>query len=118
MTFTDASSALPNVEDGTQEVEICDLDNDGTPEVLFGNGDIVSWTSESNRLLVYDPTVTQQKPYGEFKDLDELGFNFSSLEDLTEDIECANLDGDADNTIDAVVVGNTGMRNWLFMRMR
>lgn len=110
--FVDAteSAGLSAFPDTTQEVELCDLDDDGTPEVLFGNGDIWLWTRESNRVLRFDPGSRT------FAEASDLGFRFDAVRDLTEDIECADLN--RDGTLDAVVVGNTGQRNWLYLRQR
>lgn len=94
----------------TQEIELCQLDGVGPPEVLLGNGDIWHWWREANQIFVYDVVE------GRFDEASaELGFDFRFLEDLTEDIECADMDGLGG--IDTVVVGNTGQRNWLYARV-
>jgi hypothetical protein len=107
--FTDRSDLLPDVADTTQKVAICDLDGDGTAEVFFGNGDIVEWMPEASRLLKYDRAT------GRFQDNAAFyGFDFSGLPSITEEIKCADLDGNG--SIDVVLFGNTGQRNTLYRR--
>jgi hypothetical protein len=111
-SFIDRSDLLPDVFDTTQEVELCNLDEDDEPELLIGNGDILLGLRSPNRVL--DRGVD-----GVFREdgvAEALGFAFATIFDLTEDIECADLDGlGAD---DIVVVGNTGQRNFLYRRTR
>lgn len=107
--FADRSDLLPDVHDTTQEVEICDLLDDGVPEILFGDGDIVQWKPGHSRLLRVDPASGRCVDAAA-----EFGFDWDSLEAITEDIDCTDLDGDT--RIDAVLVANTGGRNWLYLR--
>lgn len=109
-TFTDSSTSLPEVLDTTQEVEVCDLNADGVAELLFGNGDILTLTGFENRVVTYDPTT------GVFVDDTSYGFNFTAYFDVSEDIECADMDGDG--TVDFVFIGNTGERNILYKNTR
>lgn len=107
--FVDRSDLLPDVFDTTQEVEVCDLDDNGIPEIILGNGDIVARMVAPNRLLEWDSTS------GRFQDrAAAFGFMFDTVRDLTEDIECG--DGDGDGRIDMVLVGNVAQRNWLYWR--
>ncbi len=79
------------------------------PEVLFGNGDIVSFLSEPNEVWKYN-TIT-----GGFDDVaSSLGFNFAQTFDLTEVVECADMDGQGG--VAAVIVGNIGLRNWWYRK--
>ena len=107
--YQDRSDLLPNVVDHTQEVEICDLDGDGVAEVLVGNGNPTAWSPKANGLLTYDPVLGFSPG-----DLAAWGFNFADPLDLTVDIECPDLDGDG--VVDAVLIGNTGGLNYLYVR--
>jgi hypothetical protein len=105
--FTDDSGRFGS-NDTVQELALCDLDADGVKEVLMGNGDIVSFQALPNRVLRRDPAT------GNFVDASSLGFRFAHIADVTEDIECGDLDGNGN--IDAVVIGNVGLRNWLYLK--
>ena len=44
----------------------------------------------------------------------ELGFDFEFIKDVTEDIECIDVDGDGFD--DVVYIANYGTRSWLYVR--
>jgi hypothetical protein len=112
-TFWDASSLLPDLpgsrQDTTQEIEVCQLDTDADSEILVGNGDAWLWKPESNRALDRNPFT------GRFADVaPALGFQFVDVAEITEDVECADLDGD--HFDDTVLIGNAGRRDLLYRR--
>jgi hypothetical protein len=111
--FTDQTGVLmPATLDTTQEIEVCDLDGDGVSELLVGNGDIMQYLSQENRVVTYDPAS------GQFSDVldpeTQFGLDFNNTVDLTEDIECPDVDGDG--RVDLVLSGNTGQHNELYRR--
>ena len=117
--FADASADLPDLGTGadgfdylyqtevTQSIAACFLED--APEVatlFYANGKITSRTWQSN-------AVMRPAPDGHYGSAHlDLGFRFDTLYGLTEDIVCADLDGNG--RTDAVFVANTGARDHLY----
>ena len=115
--FVDGSHLLPDVEDTTSGVAVCDLEDDGVPEVLFANGDVNDLTAQANRVLRFDGT--------RFTDADRsLHFDFTPPAGIaavgpaggvSEVVTCVSLDDDS--TVDLVMVGNAASgRTWLYFK--